>query len=84
MLLTAFLLGLAFRPGHTKWSTEADTQHLVSKLFDTEHAGTSAVLFVVGMLSSGGVCAWMTFTAYGLAIIPLNLIRDTVHWKRNV
>eukprot|EP00943_MAST-04B_sp_MAST-4B-sp1_P009840 g9840.t1 len=75
VLLTAFLLGLAFRPGHTKWSTEADTQHFASKLFDTEHAGTSAVLFVVGMLSSGGVCAWMTFTAYGLAIIPLNLIR---------
>ena len=74
-LLTAFLLGLAFRPGHTKWAKEADTQHWANKLFDTKHAGASAMLFVVGMLSSAGVCAWMTFTAYGLAVIPLNLIR---------
>eukprot|EP00944_MAST-04C_sp_MAST-4C-sp1_P009569 g9569.t1 len=75
VMVTAFLLGLAFRPGHTKWSKESDTQHWASKLFDTEHAGSSAMLFVVGVLSSVGVCAWMTFTAYGLAVVPLNLVR---------
>ena len=75
VMVFTFLVGLAFRPGHTVWSTDAGTQHWAKKLFDTKHAGLSAILFIIGCLSTIGAFAWMSFTAYGLAAIPVNMLR---------
>jgi LMBR1 domain-containing protein 1 len=75
VLVTLLLVGLAFRPGHETWSSEPLSQSWMSHLFDTKHQGTSAILFLTGVLATVGCTGFILYTAYGLATLPLDLIR---------
>ncbi len=71
----ALLAGLAFRPGHETWSTQALTQNWMDRVFDTEHQGSEALLFLTGGLATAGFCGVVLYTAYGMAAMPLSFIR---------
>ena len=73
-LVILLLLGLAYRPGHEKWSSEPLTQNWMKSLFDTKHQGISAVLFLTGALATIGCTGFILYTAYGMATLPLDLI----------
>ena len=70
------LLGLTFRPGHETWSKERWTQNWMDHLFDTQHQGTSSVLFLTGVLACAGCFGFVVYTAYGMATLPLDLVSE--------
>ena len=73
-LVAVFLVGLAMRPGHSKWSKRPD-QHWIKMVLDTDHAGSAAILFTMGCLACAGTVLWLIFTAYGLAALPMALLK---------
>jgi LMBR1 domain-containing protein 1 len=73
-LVAVFLVGLAMRPGHSKWSHRPD-QHWIKMVLDTDHAGSAAILFTMGCLACAGTVLWLIFTAYGLAALPMALLK---------
>ena len=73
-LLVAFLVGLAMRPGHDKWSQKPD-QRWIKMVLDTDHAGSAAILFTMGCLAVAGTVLWLVFTAYGIAALPMSLLK---------
>jgi LMBR1 domain-containing protein 1 len=75
VLVFLLITGLIFRPGHETWSSEPLTQQWMNNVFDTQHQGTSALLFLTGVLASIGCFGFILYTAYGMATLPLDLIR---------
>ena len=75
VLAGVFLAGLIFRPGHEAWSAETTTQIWMERVFDTAHRGTEALLFITGIVTTSGYGAVILYTAYGMASLPLDLIR---------
>ena len=75
VLVVLLVAGLVVRPGHETWSAKPLTQHWMDKVFDTKHQGTSALLFLIGVLASVGCVGFIVYTGYGMATVPLDLIR---------
>ena len=44
-------------------------------MLDTDHAGSAAILFTMGILAVCGTILWLIFTAYGLAALPMSLLK---------
>ena len=76
MLVCAVLIiiGLIFRPEKESWG---EGKEWVQKLFDVEHVGEAAISFTVACLTVIGGALWSFYTAYGMAALPLFLIKGT-------
>jgi LMBR1 domain-containing protein 1 len=74
-IVILLLAGLVFRPGHETWSSEPLTQSWMNNVFDSKHRGTAAILFLTGAFASVGCSGFILYTAYGMATLPLDLIR---------
>ena len=76
--LIFLMIGLIFRPGQMRipnLGAFERTHEWIVEVLDTSHAGVSALLFLVGLLSSVGLVGWISFTAYGLFALPFMLLR---------
>lgn len=76
MLVCAVLIiiGLLFRPEKESWG---EGKEWVQKLFDVEHVGEAAVSFILACLTVIGAGLWSLYTGYGMAALPILLIRGT-------
>jgi LMBR1 domain-containing protein 1 len=68
------IIGLIFRPEKGDWG---QGKEWVQKLFDVEHVGEAAISFTVAGLTVIGGGMWSFYTAYGMAALPLLLIKGT-------
>ena len=68
------IIGLIFRPEKESWG---QGKEWVQKLFDVEHVGEEAISFTVACLTVIGGAMWSCYTAYGMAALPLLLIKGT-------
>ncbi|CAD2098950.1 LMBR1 domain-containing protein, putative [Plasmodium vinckei] len=48
----------------------------ISDLFDVKHTGESAILFLMGCVVFIGVSFWVSYTSYGLACLPIELLKQ--------
>jgi hypothetical protein len=51
------------------------TQKWMERVFDTAHQGTEALLFITGIVTSAGFAGVVLYTGYGMASLPLDLLR---------
>eukprot|EP00753_Platysulcus_tardus_P010815 PLAT3072.1.p1 GENE.PLAT3072.1~~PLAT3072.1.p1 ORF type:complete len:536 (+),score=246.98 PLAT3072.1:26-1633(+) len=75
MITVLCVIGLAVRPGHVSKAGEMASEQWIQNLFDIQHEGHSALIFTVAVLLSVGLLPWLLYTAYGLAMLPLSLVR---------
>lgn len=75
LLVCAMLAaGLLSKPG-SHVQPHLEELSWVKELLDIDHGGYAAIAFCIACLTLVGCCAWMTFTAYGLAALPLLWLR---------
>ncbi|KAJ4457938.1 putative serine/threonine protein kinase [Paratrimastix pyriformis] len=73
-VLIILVVGLFFRPAPDDFSKKSASDW-INRLFDTRNAGDGAILFCLAILTLVGLVIWCTYTAFGLAILPVKLLR---------
>lgn len=59
--LVLLVIGLAVRPGHEQWADDPGNAKWIRDVFDLEHAGESALMFVVACLICVGMLGWVLY-----------------------
>eukprot|EP00499_Haloplacidia_sp_CaronLabIsolate_P003198 CAMPEP_0196771456 /NCGR_PEP_ID=MMETSP1104-20130614/1696_1 /TAXON_ID=33652 /ORGANISM="Cafeteria sp., Strain Caron Lab Isolate" /LENGTH=546 /DNA_ID=CAMNT_0042141577 /DNA_START=81 /DNA_END=1721 /DNA_ORIENTATION=+ len=74
-MLLLCVIGLALRPGHETWVNQPGNAKWIRDVFDLEHAGESALMFMIACLICLGSAGWVVYVGYGIIAMPMNLIR---------
>ncbi|ETB62723.1 hypothetical protein YYC_00413 [Plasmodium yoelii 17X] len=75
-LVAVSIIGLIYRPGHKIPMEKGKELDYISDLFDVKHTGESAILFLMGCVVFIGVSFWVSYTSYGLACLPIELLKQ--------
>ncbi|EUD71699.1 hypothetical protein YYG_03113 [Plasmodium vinckei petteri] len=75
-LVALSIIGLIYRPGHKISMEKGKELDYISDLFDVKHTGESAILFLMGCVVFIGVSFWVSYTSYGLACLPIELLKQ--------
>eukprot|EP00434_Breviolum_minutum_P039414 symbB.v1.2.035000.t1/scaffold4623.1/size37307/3 len=80
-VVALLILSLNFRPGHKEsldraLQSEESAVRWLNDLLDVQHGGLNAISFAIACLTLAGVLGWAMYTAYGLAAMPFDWIRQ--------
>eukprot|EP00922_Rhytidocystis_sp_ex-Travisia-forbesii_P063131 GHVS01093966.1.p1 GENE.GHVS01093966.1~~GHVS01093966.1.p1 ORF type:complete len:542 (+),score=66.84 GHVS01093966.1:612-2237(+) len=75
VVVSLLVCGLVFKSGSTI-SPSLKELSWVKQLLDADHSGYAAMTFTIACLTALGCYAWMTYTAVGLASLPLLWLRS--------